>query len=202
MGRVLKILPILFKTAKGFHIMKKVLNGMMKANDAVGFLEKMFAIVLMIALVIACMCFIICRYVIHISVPWADESARYVLIAMGWIGASYCTYHDDHLRIQALSSLLRSKVKRAPQILAGVEAFTQACMCGFMVFFIQNFWNYLNNSVKALNPTSSALHIPLWWPMYPIVVAAALMIIHSFIKVFIQIGKVTGVVELSTPKNE
>lgn len=171
--------------------MKKMINGMSKVNDAIGKVEKMFAIILMIVLVIACMTFIICRYILQISVPWADESARYVLIAMGWIGASYCTYHDDHLRIQALSSLVRKKMKNADRFLIGVEAFTQACMCGFMVFFVSNFWNYLNNSVKALSPVSSALHIPLWWPMYPIVIAAILMIVHSFIKFFIQIGKLT-----------
>lgn len=175
--------------------MKKLIKGMMKVNDAIGKLEKAFSITLMIALVFACMTFIICRYVLHISVPWADESARYVLIAMGWIGASYCVYHDDHLRIQALSSLLRKKVKNAERILIGIEAFTQACMCAFMIFFLQNFWHYLTTAVKALNPVSSALHIPLWWPMYPICIAAILMAIHSFIKVFIQIGKLTGAVE-------
>ena len=179
--------------------MKKILNGMIKANDAIGKVEKMFSVTLMIALVIACMIFIICRYILQISVPWADESARYVLIAMGWIGASYCTYHDDHLRIQALSSLVKKKMKNADRFLIGVEAFTQACMCGFMVFFVINFWNYLNNAVKALNPVSSALHIPLWWPMYPIVIAAILMIIHSFIKVFIQIGKLTGDLQEAAP---
>ena len=179
--------------------MKKFIKGVIKVNDTIGKIEKMFAITLMIALVAACMIFITCRYVLRTSVPWADESARYVLIAMGWVGASYCTYHDDHLRIQALSSLLKSKVKHAPRILTGVEAFTQACMCGFMVFFLINFWNYLNNAVKALNPMSSALHIPLWWPMYPIVVAAVMMILHSFLKVFIQIGKLTGAVEIEPP---
>lgn len=179
--------------------MKKVLNGMIAANDAIGKVEKAFSIVLMIALVIACMIFIVCRFIIRISVPWSDEAARYVLIAMGWIGASYCTYHDDHLRIQALSSLLKSKVKNAAKILTAVEAVTQACMCAFMIFFVNNFWNYLNNAVKALNPMSSALHIPLWWPMYPIVVAAILMALHSFFKVFIQIGKLTGAVETEPP---
>lgn len=179
--------------------MKKALNVIIKANDAIGKVEKMFAIILMIALVIACMIFIICRYVIQISVPWSDESARYVLIAMGWIGASYCTYHDDHLRIQLLSSIVKKRFKNGERFLAGVEAFTQACMCAFMIFFVSNFWNYLNNSVKALNPLSSALHIPLWWPMYPIVLAAVLMIFHSFCKTFIQIGKVTGAIEIEVP---
>lgn len=182
--------------------MKKIVNGMIKVNDAIGTVEKMFSIVLMIALVIACMIFVICRYIIQVSVPWSDESARYVLIAMGWIGASYCTYHDDHLRIQALSSLVRKKLKNADKILIGIEAFTQACMCAFMVFFVDNFWNYMNTAVKALNPVSSALHIPLWWPMYPIVVAAILMIIHSFFKVFIQIGKLTGDVQVEAPTEE
>lgn len=179
--------------------MKKALNGIVKINDAIGRLEKMFSIILMIALVIACMIFIICRYIIKVSVPWSDESARYVLIAMGWIGASYCTYHDDHLRIQALSSLLRAKSKHAEKILIVVETLTQACMCAFMIFFVQNFWNYLNNAVKALNPVSSALHIPLWWPMYPIVLAGVLMALHSFFKVLIQIGKLTGAYQPQAP---
>lgn len=179
--------------------MKNLLKCFDKANNALGTIEKVFSIVLMLALVLACLTFIVCRFILHITVPWADESARYVLIAMGWIGASYCTFHDDHLRIQALSSLVKKKASNADKFLGIVEVFTQACMCAFMVFFVINFWNYLNGSVKALNPMTSALHIPLWWPMYPVVVAALLMVLHSFLKVFIGIGKVTGVLEKDAP---
>ncbi|MBQ2161037.1 MAG: TRAP transporter small permease [Firmicutes bacterium] len=175
--------------------MKKLLNVIMKINDSLGMVEKMIAIVLMIGLVIACMIFITCRYVIHISVPWSDELARYLLISMGWLGAAYCTYHDDHLRIQALSGLVKAKMKNGEKFLKGVEAFTQACMCAFMIFFTWNFWGYLNNSVKSLDVHTSALHIPLWWPMYPIVLAGILMALHSFLKVFLKIGEIRGDVE-------
>lgn len=159
-----------------------------KVNDFIGNIERLFCVAVMILLVIACMIFITCRYAIHISVPWSDELARYVLVALGWIGASYCTYHNDHLRINALSSLLKNKFSHADTILMVLDMVTQVLIGCFTLFFFINFTNYLRNAVIPLNVLTTALKIPNWYPMLVIPLASVLMIIHSFLKAFIHLG--------------
>ena len=146
-------------------------NAVIKVNDFVGNIERIFSVVVMILLVIACMIFISCRYVIHISVPWSDELARFVLIALGWIGASYCTYHNDHLRINAVSSLVKKYSKHADVILTVLEMVTQLLVGTFMIFFLQNFVRYLRNTVIPMNVLTTALQIPNWYPMIVIALA-------------------------------
>lgn len=186
--------------------MKKnsVLTAVIRVNGWIGNIERIFCVVVMILLVIACMIFISCRYVIHISVPWSDELARYVLVALGWIGASYCTYHNDHLRINALSSLVRRYAKNADTILTVLEMVTQLLVGLFMVFFLWNFTRYLTKTVMPMNVLTTALKIKNWYPMVPIVFGATLMVIHSFLKTIIHLGRLLHMVpvEEAAPEAE
>lgn len=173
---------------------KSAFDLIIKVNDLIGNIERLFCVAVMILLVIACMIFISCRYVIHVSVPWSDELARYVLVALGWIGASYCSYHDDHLRISAMSSLVKKHSRHSRAILIGLEAVTQLLVGIFMIFFLWNFMRYLTDAVMPMNVITPSLRIPNWYPMLVIVPASSLMVIHSFLKVFINLGKLLRLV--------
>ncbi len=160
-----------------------------KINDLIGNIERFFCVAVMILLVVACMIFISCRYVIHVSVPWSDELARYVLVALGWIGASYCSYHDDHLRITAVSGLVKKRCRNSDAVLTVLELATQLMIGGFMIFFLSNFITYLTKSVMPLNVMTTALKIPNWYPMLVIPLGSGLMIVHSFLKAAVCLGK-------------
>ena len=183
---------------------KSAINAIIKVNDWIGNIERLFCVAVMLLLIIACMIFISCRYVIHVSVPWSDELARYVLVALGWIGASYCTYHNDHLRINALSSLVRKRFKNAETILTVLEMVTQFLVGLFMIFFLWNFIRYLTKTVMPMNVLTTALKIKNWYPMLVIVFGAALMVIHSFLKTIIHLGELLHIVpvEEAPPKAE
>ena len=167
-------------------------NAVAKVNDFLGGIERIFSVVVLLALIVACMIFIICRFILHISTPWADESSRFVLIALGWIGASYCAYHDDHLRINALSGIVKKNFKNSARILMVVETVTQFLIGCFMIFFLTNFMRYLTGTVIPLGVLSSALQIPNYYPMFSVVIGATLMTIHSFLKTIICIGKLAN----------
>ncbi len=171
-------------------------------NDSLGNIERLFSVIVMLALVITTMIFISCRYVIHISVPWSDEIARFVLVALGWIGASYCTYHNDHLRINAVSGLVKRFSKHSELILTLVELTTQLIIGLFMLFFLRNFLTYLTKLVIPMHDVSPALQVPNWIPMVSIVIASVLMVIHSFLKVFIMIGQIIHKEYKSNPASE
>ena len=167
-------------------------DGIVKINDVVGQIERFFSVVVLLLLIVACMIFITCRYFIHVSTPWSDELACFVLVALGWIGASYCCYHDDHLRINALSSLVKKYCKSSQKILAVVEMITQIIICVFMAFFLYNFTRYLTQSVIPLHVLTVSLKIPSHYPMMSVAVGSALMIFHAFMKTLIILGQLPG----------
>ena len=49
---------------------------------------------------------VIARYVLQVSVPWAEETARYVFIWMTFLGASYAAKKGIHIRVDLLESAL------------------------------------------------------------------------------------------------
>ena len=171
---------------------KSFFDVIIKINDAVGRVERYFSVAVLLLLIVACMIFILCRFVIHVSTPWSDELACFVLVALGWIGASYCCYHDDHLRINALSSLIKKYSKNSQKILTAVETITQVIICGFMIFFLMNFVRYLNESVIPLHILTVSLKIPSHYPMMSVVLGSALMVFHSCLKALINLGILIG----------
>ena len=171
---------------------KSFFDVIIKINDALGRIERYFSVAVLLLLIVACMIFIMCRFVIHVSTPWSDELACFVLVALGWIGASYCCYHDDHLRINALSSLIKKYAKHSQQILTAVEMVTQIIVCAFMIFFLLNFIRYLNESVIPLHILTVSLKIPSHYPMISVAVGSALMVFHSFMKTLINLGTLMG----------
>ena len=176
--------------------MKKnsAMSAIIKVNDWIGNIERYFCVVVLILLVIACMIFILCRYVLFISTPWADELARYVLISLGWVGASYCTYHDDHLRINAVSNIVKKHAKNAKTILTALEMVTQLLLGLFMAFFLWNFTRYLTRTVIPMNVLTTSLRIKNWYPMLVIPFSATMMVIHSFLKTIIHLGTLLNMV--------
>ena len=172
----------------------KPFNAVIKINDFLGKAEHHIAVIILLLLVVMCMIFISCRYVFHISTPWSDESARYILISLGWFGGAYCCYHDDHLRINLLSGIIKNKAKNSRTILTIVEIITQLCIGIFMAFFLSNYVRYLVNAVIPLGQVTPALQIKYQYPMYPIVIAACLIVIHSLFKAIILLGRLIGAV--------
>lgn len=49
---------------------------------------------------------VVARYVLKVSAPWAEETARYVFIWMTFLGASYAAKKGIHIRVDILESAL------------------------------------------------------------------------------------------------
>ncbi len=49
---------------------------------------------------------VIARFVLKISAPWTEESARYVFIWMTFVGAAYAAKKKGHIRIDILETSL------------------------------------------------------------------------------------------------
>ena len=56
---------------------------------------------------------VLARFVLKISAPWTEESARYVFIWMTFIGAAYGAKKKQHIRIDILESMAAGNWKKA-----------------------------------------------------------------------------------------
>jgi len=82
-----------------------------KLNKMIGKIESVLAIATLWVLIAVCVIFISCRFLFHISTPWADESARYLLILLGWMGAAHAASKNDHLNIDIIGSIIKKALQ-------------------------------------------------------------------------------------------
>ena len=72
-------------------------------------LEGFFLIIIMAYFAFATFAQVVCRVGLKISVPWTEESARYALIWMVFLGCSYAAQQSSHIRIDILESAVGTK---------------------------------------------------------------------------------------------
>jgi TRAP-type C4-dicarboxylate transport system permease small subunit len=81
--------------------MKKVLSLLDK------YFEETILSCMMAYFVFATSAQVVARYVLKVSVPWAEETARYVFIWMTFLGASYAAKKGIHIRVDLLESAMK-----------------------------------------------------------------------------------------------
>ena len=97
---------------------------------------------------------VIFRYVLHNSLSWSEELARYMFVWQTWIGVSYSARNGSHLRITLLRDRLPQKGKYA------MELFVMLVWITFSVWMV-----YLGcrvvGKISGYGQRSSALGIPM-----------------------------------------
>lgn len=91
----------------------------------------------------------------EISVPWAGELARYLMVWVTCVGASAATRNRQHIAIQALVNLLRGRARRAAEAavaLICVALCSVACVVGAQYAL----------DAHDIGRTTLVLKIPLW----------------------------------------
>lgn len=91
-------------------------KGLRDANTAV--LISLYAVIIAV-----CFVAVIFRYVLNDSLTWAEEVARYLFIAMVFLGSAYVIVEDGHLRMDVLYTSVPRIVRRAIDALTVVCAF-------------------------------------------------------------------------------
>ena len=148
-----------------------------KANKVFGRIESTLSMIILWALIVVCIIFISCRFLFHISTPWADESARYLLIALAWFGGSYAASVGDHLEIDIISTLLK-KSKNYEKIMRVLDYVGKFIVLAVMIFFSIQFFKYMLN-VHKLGTWSITLPFSMVVPMSFVFIGCVLIIIHT-----------------------
>lgn len=114
---------------------------------------------------------VVSRYLLNAPTAWADEIASYLLIQIVFLGLAQNLLRGDHIRIEIVTERATAGARRWLELLAYVAglAFSVMLLTGTWIRF-QNFWS--RNTVS-----DSPLMTPLWIPMTPVVIGAAVFVL-------------------------
>jgi TRAP-type C4-dicarboxylate transport system permease small subunit len=127
-------------------------------------------LVLLAALIVTPLLQIVMRGIFNVPMSGAEELARYFLICMSFIGASYVTREGGQIRMEEFQVLIPPMPRWFLQMVIELSA-----VILFAVFFVASVVTILNN-LRNQTPT---LEMPFWLFMAPLAVGSLLLIVES-----------------------
>lgn len=146
-------------------------------------LEEYVLTVLMAAIAIVIFVQVVFRQ-IGGSLPWSEETSRYLLVWITFIGSSLGVKRGAHVGVEAFLLLFPIKVRKAISLLS-IALAVFFCAIVF-VFSLQ-----IISTQMSTNQISPAMRIPMWWAYAALPVGMALIIIR-FIQVAVKTVKTFG----------
>jgi TRAP-type C4-dicarboxylate transport system permease small subunit len=148
---------------QGEGIMESLLSLVRKAVRAIGLL-------LLAALIGTPLLQIVMRGIFNVPMSGAEELARYFLICLSFIGASYVTREGGQIRMEEFQALIPPTPRWLLQMAIELTAVVL-----FSVFLVASVVTILNN----LRNQTATLEMPFWLFMGPLAVGSLLLIIES-----------------------
>ena len=124
------------------------------------------------------------RFILKNPSSFTEELARYMLVWLGILGASYVAGQKMHLAIDLLSTKLIGKSKSYLEILIQTFIF----LFSFFVLVIGGV--RLVQITLTLNQISAALQIPLGYVYFVVPLSGAIMMNYSLIFIMQEIKKI------------
>jgi len=148
-----------------------ILNSIKKYVDNI---LKWFVIIIMAAMTINVLWQVFSRFVLQSPSSFTEELARYMLVWLGILGASYVAGQKMHLAIDLLSTKLIGKSK------SFLEIFIQSCIFIFSLFVMVIGGIRLVTITLVLNQISAALQIKLGYVYLVLPISGLMMMFYSF----------------------
>lgn len=152
---------------------------LLKIKTSVDILLKWVLIVIMAVMTINVLWQVFSRFVLQDPSSFTEELARYMLIWVGILGASYVSGQKMHLAID----LLPTKLSGKPKIY--LEIFIELCVFGFALVVMVIGGIRLVSITLMLNQISAALQVQLGYVYTIIPLSGILMMFYSIY--FIQL---------------
>jgi len=128
------------------------------------------SLALLAALVITPLAQITMRGIFNVPMAGAEELARYFLIAMTFLAASYVTEQGGQIRMEEFQGLVPPRPRWYLQL--GIEA---AGVAMFAVLLVAGVTTILNN----LSNQTATLEMPFWLFMGPLAGGSALLVVET-----------------------
>ena len=114
---------------------------------------------------------VIARYAFNSPTLWADEIASYLLIAIVFLGLAPNVRDDGHIRIDVVTNLVSGRARLA------LEAFAYGAGIVFSALLLLGTWTRFDNFWSRGTLSDSPLMTPMWMPMVPVVIGAAVLVL-------------------------
>ena len=129
------------------------------------------SLALLALLIVTPLAQILMRGVFNVPMAGAEELARYFLITLTFVAASYVTFEGGQIRMEELQGVVPPRPRWLLQLaieLCGIAMFGVVLVAGVVTT--------LNN----LNNQTPTLEMPFWLFMAPLVVGSALLVVETF----------------------
>ncbi|RPI70527.1 MAG: TRAP transporter small permease [Ignavibacteriales bacterium] len=147
---------------------------LLKIKSSIDFVLKWALVVIMAVITINVLWQVFSRFVLQNPSSFTEELARYMLIWVGILGASYVSGQKMHLAIDLLPSKLTGKSK------AYLEIFIELCIFIFALVVMVIGGIRLVTITLMLNQISAALQVQLGYVYTVIPLSGILMMFYSF----------------------
>ena len=134
---------------------------------------RFICLVLLAALIVTPLLQIVMRGIFNVPMSGAEELARYFLICLSFIGASYVTLEGGQIKMEEFQVLIPPAPRWLLQM--GIE------LCGvvvFAIFFVASVVTIANN-LRNQTPT---LEMPFWLFMAPLALGSLLLAVETAVK--------------------
>lgn len=143
-------------------------------------------VVLMAAMVLNVLWQVFTRFVLRDPSSYTEEIARYLLVWVGLLGASYAAGKRLHLAIDLLPTRLEGSAKRV------LALFIESCAFLFALFVLVVGGSRLVRLTLILGQHSAALQVPLGYVYLALPLAGLLIMFYSALSAVEEIRKLQG----------
>ncbi len=142
-------------------------------NETLGRVEKFLIVVMLSGMILVAFLQIVLRNAFSTGISWGDPLVRYLVLWVGFIGASLATKEEKHITLEVFSRWFSAN--RA-FYLKLVSQLVSAVICGLLTFAG---WTFVQN--EAQMGGVALLKIPIWIPQMIIPITFGLMTLRFLI---------------------
>lgn len=122
------------------------------------------------------------RYTKLLSIPWAEELARYLMVWIVFLGVGTAAKKSSHFAVEVFVKLWPAGVQRGFTIVRFVIV-TAFCLLVIKLSIT------IAKMQMMMGQSSPALHLPMWIPYAAIPIGCVLMIIRSSQQIYADLFK-------------
>ena len=142
-------------------------------NEALGQVEKFLIVVMLGVMILVAFLQIVLRNTLSTGVSWGDPLVRYLVLWVGFIGASLATKEEKHITIEVFS---RWFPENRTIYFKLVSQLVSIMICSLLTVAG---WTFVKNEARMGGV--SLLNIPIWVPQTIIPITFALMTLRFLI---------------------
>ncbi len=165
-----------------------------KINNCFLYFEKVVLTFCTIALVIAIFIQVVCRYILLISTPWAEELARYLFVWMAYLGGGYALHTGGQIEIDIAPTIIRSlkgiSTAAKDRVILLLKTAGMVITVVFLLGFCRVFGDYVL-FIAGGSQTSQTMHIPMWIVYFPVLIGSFITVWHGAYRILCNIRQIS-----------